>query len=391
MKLYCRDKTNCGNKKICFDCKIKIYNEMLYEFCDLNSLNIFLQNNNCTIIENYENKVKSKFIKFIYKEFEFVFYECQQCFKWYRVEDHPFRLSIEIKKNDNLKPTCSKRCMYLHRPKEAYKNNGPKIKFCDKCNKQTLHNGNICCICKPEADQHKNINYSKLIENNLKPGNCTSCGIFNNQRSASGLGKDRCNCFNTNMILMHKSEKHYKHICLNCGNEQITKGLNWICNKCGDSYLMNFNRSEFYREKLNIISFNSLEQEVKLQDFDSLKSKIGVWSRWTDKNHGNYCLDVCKTKDIGGEMLSSLRSFNSLAKNPCQELDIGWKKKYFNQAKDAGLFDNSGKIIFKLIALCKTEEEALKIEQQYAHDNKAKYWSLGPNDYNIPVLMNPNL
>lgn len=97
----------------------------------------------------------------------------------------------------------------------------------------------------------------------------------------------------------------------------------------------------------------------------------------TDKNHGNYCLDVCKTTDIGGEMLSSLRSFNSLKENPNQELDTGWKKKYMNQAKDTDIF-NSGKIIFKLVAFCETEEEALMIESQYAHDNKAKYWSPQP-------------
>ena len=98
MKLYCRDKTNCCNKEICFDCKIKIYNEMPYEFIDLNCLNSFLKENNCNILEKYENKSNAKFIKFLYKEFEFVFYECQQCFKWYRVIDHPFRLSTQIEK-----------------------------------------------------------------------------------------------------------------------------------------------------------------------------------------------------------------------------------------------------------------------------------------------------
>lgn len=79
-------------------------------------------------------------------------------------------------------------------------------------------------------------------------------------------------------------------------------------------------------------------------------------------------------------MLSSIRSFDSLKNNPKQYLDIGWKKKYYNQAKDSGILNNSGKIIFKLVAICKTEKEALNIEAQYAHDNKAKYWALGPGE-----------
>lgn len=346
MKLYCRNKINCGNKEICNDCRVKIYNEIPYKFEDLNDFKIFLNKNDCLILEKFKNKSNAKFIKFIYKEFIFIFYECQQCFKWYRINDHPFRLSYQIKENDDLKPTCSKQCMYLHRPKELYRNNGPKIKFCIKCNKDTLHNGNVCCICNPEADQHKTTDYFKLTLNRTKPGKCTKCGIFNNIRSVSGLGENICNC-----AFKQRQEMH-------------------------------FNRENFYKNKFNIISFESIDQEATLEDFDSLKGELGVWSRWTDENHGNYCLDVCKTKDIGGEMLSSLRSFNSLKENFNQELDTGWKKKYMNQAKDAGLFDDNcpGKIIFKLISYCDNEKDALIKEQQYAHDNKAKYWSLGPNE-----------
>lgn len=157
--------------------------------------------------------------------------------------------------------------------------------------------------------------------------------------------------------------KEYNKITLHNGF-----GACLICNPNSEG----FDRESFCKNKLDLVSFNSINQETSLDDFDSLKGELGVWSRWTDKNHGNYCLDVCKTKDIGSEMLSSLRSFNSLKENPNQELDIGWKKKYMEQAKDADIF-NSDKIVFKLIAYCKSEEEALMIEAQYAHDNKAKY------------------
>ena len=79
-------------------------------------------------------------------------------------------------------------------------------------------------------------------------------------------------------------------------------------------------------------------------------------------------------------MLSSLRSFDSLIKDPDQYLDKNWKKKYKNQLIDSGAYDdeNPGKVDFRLIAICKTEKEALEIEAQYAHDNKAKYWNPEP-------------
>lgn len=202
--------------------------------------------------------------------------------------------------------------------------------YCKECNKITLHNYyNSCSIC-----MHKDQDYSNLAF-------------------------------------------HFEY-CEKCSKDTLHNGS--ICCICHPKSGNIFNREEFYKEKFDIISFDSLEQEATLESFDSLKGKLGVWARWTDKNHGNYCLDVCKTIDIGGEMLSSLRSFNSLAENPKQELDTGWEKKYYKQAEDAGLFDiiNPGKIIFKIVALCDSEDEALKIEAQYSHDNKVKYWSPEP-------------
>lgn len=223
------------------------------------------------------------------------------------------------------------------------------LEFCNICNKETIHWSHKCSICNPNAGGACSKEY-RIFESKIE------CNI-------------NCNYIDSCIY----KEKRFKNKWGWCKEYVFSQGG------------LEFNREKFYKEKLNIISFNSLDKEVKFQDFNSLKGKLGVWSRWTDKNYGNYCLDVCKTKDIGSEMLSSLRSFNSLVKNPNQELDIGWKKKYYNQAKDAGLFDkdSSGKIIFKLVALCDNEKEALMIEQQYAHNNKAKYWSPEPGQLNL--------
>ena len=97
MKLYCRNKENCCNKDICFDCKIKIYKEIPYKFRP-KKFKKFLRKY-CNNIKFYRNKAGAKYYIFHYKEFKFIFYECQQCFCWYRVEDHPFRLSKQIEEN----------------------------------------------------------------------------------------------------------------------------------------------------------------------------------------------------------------------------------------------------------------------------------------------------
>ena len=248
--------------------------------------------------------------------------------------------------------------------------------ICKIWNKERDQNARGLSHCTCSKDYHK-----KMISNRRKPGNCSVCGLYTNKRDEMGRGYT-CGCHDN----YFKSLQGPGECCI-CKKFVEHRSSNTIGIDCGcaSKIITGFNREEFYKGKFNIISFQSLEEinidlETNLQTFDSLKGKIGVWSRWTDENHGNYCLDVCKTVDIGSEMLSSLRSFNNLKENPNQELDIGWKRKYFKQAEDAGLFNNRnpGKIIFKLVALCETEEEALKIEQQYAHDNKSKYWSPQP-------------
>lgn len=324
------------------------------------------------------NKNNIEFKRFEYKFIEYYIYKCSECQKWFlRFRDN----SQTLENFENIsKIYCSRNCQVKSQHKL-----GQFVYRCKKCNNKLISSFSKCDKCgycesyingiaSPEwriFDKNINCNSNCNFINDCSHKNDLKnyYGFCKFKVNNTGVISNQWNTFSLN-IPCNKQCKNYNN-CLHTSNLKNCWG--W----CKESPNLhgNFNRDKFYENKFNLISFDSLNQEVSLQDFDNLKGKIGVWSRWTDKNHGNYCLDVCKTIDIGGEMLSSLRSFNSLKENPDQELDIGWKKKYYNQAKDSGILDNSGKIIFKLVVLCDSQEEALNIETQYAHDNKAKYWS----------------
>ena len=76
-------------------------------------------------------------------------------------------------------------------------------------------------------------------------------------------------------------------------------------------------------------------------------------------------------------MLSSIRSFNSIKKNGLRNGALSWEKRYQKEFNDA-----SDKIIFKIIAInINNLEKRLKIEAQYAYDNKSKYWAPQPGQF----------
>ena len=64
-------------------------------------------------------------------------------------------------------------------PINARKLNERNVYLCEVCNKETQHNGfGTCLDCNPQ---------SRTWENNLKPGNCTNCGVFSEKRSCAGM------------------------------------------------------------------------------------------------------------------------------------------------------------------------------------------------------------
>lgn len=350
------------NHIYCHECIEKINNEIPYRIKDLNNIK------NIKILEEFDGKCCFKLIE--YKNLNFYFYKCNNCNIWYRLKDHPSRLANRIKNNELTQIACSKSCSYILAKKKGI------CSICGKLveNRDSARRGIECGCSKKWWKNHND----EIHKKRKGPGNCEICGIFNNIRDVNGRGISNCNC-SKEWNIQNTNNMRKQHLFLLENNKNYRAKI--FKNLTG----YNFDREKFYLSKLNFIAFESLDRITKLEDFDKLSSKIGVWSRWTDKNHGNYCLDVCKSNSIGKEMLSSLRSFDSLLKNPEQPLDLGWKIKYKNQLVDAGGYDeeNSGKIIFKLVAICENEEEALKIEAQYAYDNKAKYWSPEPGQRKI--------
>lgn len=64
-------------------------------------------------------------------------------------------------------------------PINARKLNERNVYLCEVCNKETQHNGfGTCLDCNPQ---------SRTWENNLKPGNCTKCGVYSEKRSCAGM------------------------------------------------------------------------------------------------------------------------------------------------------------------------------------------------------------
>ncbi len=188
----------------------------------------------------------------------------------------------------------------------------------------------------------------EIIRLNVMPGTCSVCGQWNEERDQNGRGK-QCGCSQKAFLAIANMPHKYHGMDL----------------------------KEFYSKALHAITYEDIDATISLDQYDSmnaLRHVTGVWARWTDAKNGNVCLDVCKSVDIGGEMLSSLRSFQSLRDDPEQCLDVGWKRKYSKQLKDCG----DGNIVFKLVALCSSQKEALMVEMQYAYDHQARYWSPEP-------------
>ena len=94
-----------------------------------------------------------------------------------------------------------------------FKNNGLKMKFCEKCGKETLHNGSICTICKPEAGVQNNLHYEYCPKcQNITLFNGTKCTVCIPSSFASGVKYEFCETCNT--ITLHNN-----HVCGQCHPE----------------------------------------------------------------------------------------------------------------------------------------------------------------------------
>lgn len=130
-----------------------------------------------------------------------------------------------------------------------------------------------------------------------------------------------------------------------------------------------FDRTKFYENKFKVTSYCSVEEMVS--DFDAEISVPGVWCI---KDRDGDVLDVYETVDIGKEMYRAVRRLNYCKDKTDEEL----YNKNYNWRKTRDIV-GCGKLDFIVVARgVEDKEERWKIEAQYAHNNKAKYWSPAP-------------
>lgn len=109
-----------------------------------------------------------------------------------------------------------------------------------------------------------------------------------------------------------------------------------------------------------------------ISDFNTLLGVPGVWA----VKCGDQVLDVCETQDIGTEMYQVVRRLNFM-KNKTDE-EIKEMNNSYNRKKVRDIA-NEGKLDFILISKnVYNKDERERIEAQYAHDSRAKYWSPAP-------------
>ena len=274
-----------------------------------------------------------------------------------------------------------------------------KPKFCSECNKitnRTIFGNCVECVIKP-----KYCNKCKTITNRNSWGNCAICAT---KEKMQPKYCDKCDKI---------TKRNAFGLCIECViKPKFCKECNKITKRnatgqCTICYPPNsFNRDKFYSSKLKLVSFKSDNKIITLEDIDLYKLIPGVWSIFgLDENNKEICLDVCETQDIGNEMLKGLRLISE-GKNNLGKTDKAIKKSRFDYSyndsfkriKYRNIVEYKN-IIFKLVLInIETKDERWKIESQYAHDNKAKFWNLAPgqninfkNKLDIKLYKNNNI
>lgn len=187
----------------------------------------------------------------------------------------------------------------------------------------------------------------------------------------------------TNLVIQRWKNGVYGNLAYD-NLQKINTRKDLFCNKCNKITIHNgfnkcltcfpnsggFNREEFYKKELNIISFDYLNGNYK--DFINLSRTSGVWAIWNKLT--NECIQVGQNEDIGKELKRQLRLISKYKMDNWE--DDNPNAKYFH---NLGLIEKEGGLEIKIVAKdIKDLKIRWKIECQYAHDNKAKYWSPEP-------------
>ena len=379
--IFCNTKFNYGrsSRLSCGLCKIKYYceycgKEIIVPICKTNSRtqsNIYklIQENN---IKSYKSCCSTSHSRLLYNKNQSKPGVCRKCKEY-----------SKIRNSFGLCPECTDRSKETICIKCGGESN--KLDTTGRCPKCASKAGRGLCIkCRQEKD---NLNaFGICIECVTGPGRCSTCGNFAINRNATG----QCvKCINNssysyekiisiiensefknredvqNLLYRVKSLKNYSE-----EHEQL------VISKAKELKIPTNWREEFYQSLFSIISLESEDKIISFDEIDKLKGIPGVWARWT---MDGVCLNVCQTRDIGKEMLLSIRKFNSLKtlkdyKKAYPDKIKSWWSVYKNELKDS-----KNNLIFKLVATnIKNKMEREKIEIQYAHDNKARYWNPAP-------------
>lgn len=144
------------------------------------------------------------------------------------------------------------------------------------------------------------------------------------------------------------------------------------------NFYSTFDRNEFYNMKIKpIIRFVDKKQKVNMRgDFSEYDGKAGVWAVYS----GRKCLDVCETVNIGNEMRQWELMYWENAGRSDKQLERLNKLYRYNRAKKRDIAEKHKKFRFVIVSYQNDKAKREKIEAQYAHANKALYWSPAPGN-----------
>ncbi len=144
------------------------------------------------------------------------------------------------------------------------------------------------------------------------------------------------------------------------------------------NFYSTFDRNEFYKINIgSIVRFVDKNIKVNMRgNFSEYDGKQGVWAVYS----GRKCLDVCETSNIGFEMRQwELMYYESKGRTD-KEIKRLNKLFNYNRSKKRDIAKNHSTFSFRVISYQSDKTRREKIELQYAHKHKAKYWSPAPGN-----------
>lgn len=260
--------------------------------------------------------------------------------------------SIDFDINKNIYVNICQNCKNIRLSNKA-------IWTCDKCNFVNIKQHHICPDC----------GFKEINSCPKSAWKCPKCGWY----------PDYC----MNYVNKKTFEtRQYYHICPDCGFEGYNACPDnmWQC-ECGytlSNTILGFKgikREDFYNSELNLIKLDNSSDFLKIETILNKKEFPGVWAFWNLND--NVCLQVGQNEKVKKELRRQIRLMRKYSAN-------NWPNDHSNAEyfHNIGVLKNQKNLAIKIIAKdIKDLDQRLIIEAQYAHDNKAKYWSPQPGQF----------